>query len=362
MARYLALDALRPGDIVLSAVPTLTSLGIRIGTFSRVSHAALVLHPLLWFEALGSTGIGYKVIEPALVENDQAIRLGMPVPRGGAYYVKRFEPEPYAAADAVAKHAFARKLVEAASRFAFLNYAAAEKFLPMLRFKLGDTGVARFIANNVKRSGKELYPGPFCSWLVADCYRDVGLPLFDIESVRITPRALDHCPKLRTVAGTIIEAAPLQIPPRFKHIDQRIQIAVGFSRQNLATISQGASLAKGVTEMNAYFTALGLHGAQLFDSEALAQSARNLAPIDQQSRDDFADWQKQTQDALDVAYPNLESSVVPAASLTPCRDACLDETGGRLACSEMPGCRRATDGFLQTLEDLYTVFPRPAEL
>lgn len=139
MARYLALDVIRLGDIVLSAGPTRTSIGIRFATFSRVSHAALALHPLIWFEALGSSGVVHKVVEPELVWDGEKVRLAVKIPGGETYIVKRMKAAPYCADDPVARHAFARSLIQATSRFAFLNYATPDKFLPMLKFKLGRT-------------------------------------------------------------------------------------------------------------------------------------------------------------------------------------------------------------------------------
>ena len=84
MQRYLALDAIKAGDIILAASPTMTSYGIRAASFSRVSHAAIAIHPLIWFEAL-SDGVQYTIHEPTFVLSDDHVRFGLFYPRRTVY-------------------------------------------------------------------------------------------------------------------------------------------------------------------------------------------------------------------------------------------------------------------------------------
>ena len=359
MAPYLALDVIRPGDIVLSAGWTKTSIGIRVATFSRVSHAALALHPLIWFEALGSSGVVYKVVEPELVWDGEKVRLAMRLARGETYTVKRLKNAPYCTADAVARHAFARSLIQATSRFAFLNYATPDRFLPLLKFKLGRAKFVNFIANNLNRSRTALYPGPFCSWLVADCYNDVGLSLFDMDSDRISPRALDRSEKLCQITSPI-SAKPLDIASHFKPFERQLRLAVALSSRNLSSLFEGASLAKAVTEINACIVALGKRGARLLGEKALEDAADSLGEIDERSKSDFEFWQNRTQAALDLAYPNLASSSERVDLLTFCQKECSDKRPGGLSCSDLRGCHKLTMGTLHTREALYNVFPRPS--
>ena len=118
MARYLALDVIEPGDIVLTAELTKPSLAIRLASGSRVSHAALALHPLIWFEAVDS-GVGYRLIRPELVGDGKRIRLGLKIGRGETYIVKRMKDAPYRTEDPMATHAFARSLMQATSQYAW---------------------------------------------------------------------------------------------------------------------------------------------------------------------------------------------------------------------------------------------------
>jgi len=354
---YLALDVIKPGDIVFSAGLTRTSIAIRLATFSRVSHVALALHPLIWFEALGNSGVDYKVVEPILVWDNEKVRLAMKVPRGETYIVKRMKAAPYCADNSVARHAFARSLIQATSRFAFLNYATPDKFLPMLKFNLGRTGFARFIANNVNRSGTALFSGPFCSWLIAECYKDIDLPLFDISSDKITPGTLDRSGKLRQIKNNI-SAKPLEIVPRFKPFERQLRLAVALNTESLSSLSQGALLAKSVGTLNEQMVALGRRGASLFGLKALEEAADALGEIVERSKEEFEESQNRTQEALEHAYPHLASSSEGVELLTSCQKECLERRPDGFPDCDRWGCHRLTMATLQTNEVLYQVFPR----
>lgn len=60
-------EALQPGDILLTSVETLNSIGIRLGTFSPVSHAVLYLGEGQVAEAVGS-GVRVREVQAMLDE------------------------------------------------------------------------------------------------------------------------------------------------------------------------------------------------------------------------------------------------------------------------------------------------------
>ena len=135
MQRYLALDAIKAGDIILTASPTMTSYAIRAASFSRVSHAAIAIHPLIWFEALGD-GVQYTIHEPTFVLSGDRVRFGLSVAPGERYIVKR--PQINGPQDDLQEYQTAKALIEASSKYAFLNYALRSKFLQLARFGLGE--------------------------------------------------------------------------------------------------------------------------------------------------------------------------------------------------------------------------------
>lgn len=359
MGRYLALDQIAPGDIILSSARTLPSAGIRLATFSRVSHAALALHSLIWFEALGNTGVAYQVVEPEPVWDGSTIRLGMRVPPGERYFVKRLVEPPFRPGDSFARHRFAQSLIQATSQYAFLNYAAPDKFLPMLRFKLGDRRFLQFLAQTLDRRGTRLYPGPFCSWLVASCYQDVDLTVFDKEPQKMSPGAIDRSANLELIAADI-EARPIDLPLRFQAFSRDLRSAFVLSRNNLYAISRGAALAKTVAEVNSRFKGFGKRAAELLESGELADMTDDLVSIDKRSDREFDDWRQRAQDALDAAYGQLVFTSESADALAPCWSECLEDSP---SCrTSVTGCVRVTRRALEIGESLYEVFPNPIDM
>lgn len=358
MTRYLALDRIKPGDIVLSAGLTRTSIGIRLATFSRVSHVAVALHPMLWFETLARKGALYKIVEPELVWDGKNVRLAMKIPRGECYFIKRLKVAPYCDDDPIARHTFARSLMQATSSFAFLNYATPDKFLPMLKFRLGRTRLARFIVRHLERPYSGLFPGHFCSWLVTELYNGLGLTLFDVNADRITPGAIDRSEKLYSVDSRI-KAFTLAIPPHLESFECQLRLAVVMARENLSTSFTNASVAKSMAVLNEHITALKRVGGNRLREVASDEAVDALGELGEGSKEDFALCQSDTMESLGLAYAHLATSSELAHLLTVCQQDCSNQRQGGRSCAHLSGCHKLTEGFLKSTDDLYKVFPPP---
>lgn len=358
MTRYLALDLIQPGDIVLSAGLTRTSIGIRLATFSRVSHVAVALHPMLWFETLASQGALYKVVEPELVWDGKNVRLAMKIPRGECYFIKRLKVAPYCSDEPIARHTFARSLMQATISFAFLNYATPDKFLPMLKFRLGRTRFARFIVSHFERPYSGLFPGHFCSWLVTELYNELGLTLFDVDADRITPGAIDRSKRLYSVDSRI-RAWPLAVPSHLQSFQSQLRLAVVMARENLSSSFANASVTKTVAVINEHIIALKRAGGDLLREAACEEAVDALGELGEGSKEDFALCQSNMMETLDLAYARLSTSSELTDWLTACQQQCFNHRQGGRSCSHLSGCHKLTEGFLKSTDDLYKVFPRP---
>ncbi|MEJ8824287.1 YaeF family permuted papain-like enzyme [Variovorax humicola] len=69
--------ALQPGDILLTSVATLNSFGIRLGTFSPVSHAVLYLGDGRIAEAVGS-GVRARSLDEVIAEEQMVVAFRAP--------------------------------------------------------------------------------------------------------------------------------------------------------------------------------------------------------------------------------------------------------------------------------------------
>lgn len=347
MERYLALDNLRPGDILLTAEPTWTSAAIRLATFSRVSHAVLVLHPLIWFESVRRGGVGYRVAhatdkvkgaaadhsdrdvkkerQPELVWDKTTVRLGLKIGPGEKYIVKRMKDGlPYQSDDPATIHSFARKLIASTSCFAFWNYSQPDQFLEILRGGLGRFRFVRRLAEKLSRSSSTLYRGPFCSWLVVDCYQALGLKLFDANPDAITPRALDRSKKLEEIE-CVIRAEPLSIGPRFEAVADRFQRSVAGNRINLETLATLAAQAKSIMEHNAILHPIKQDLQALLKGTTLDKLPDTLAIYNKQLAQSFKDFQQSAQTRVTDAYRELSPQSEAIPLIAPCLRECARE-------------------------------------
>jgi len=359
--RYLALDAILPGDVILSSARTLRSVLIRLGTGSfRASHAAIAIHPLIWFESVGS-GVRYQIIEAQLVWDGERIRLAMLIPSGERYLIRR-PVQPFCTAEHAAdRYSTSRQLIDVTSRFAFLNYARPSAFLATIRLGLGDSAFSRFLSAAMDRRHRIFYPGPFCSWLVAECYRDLGKDLFGDRPHAVTPAALSRSSRLVSLDADLRGAARIDTTTRTRSFERDLQVALELASQHLTTISSGAVLAKGITQMNEYIRGVVRRGWHIRGAALPRQIEDTFRGIEDKQLATFGKWQTQVKNALDLAYPSICVHTDQIGRLRECYARCSmsEPNGGRC---HPDSCHFVTQGFLQTLEALYTVFPRPPEL
>jgi cell wall-associated NlpC family hydrolase len=170
---------LQPGDILLSAAPSLTSLGIRLLTSSPVSHAALYVGGGEVAEAVGH-GVQLRRIETVLAEESVVAAFRHPaLDDTAAQRISQF------ARDAVggkydhvgvllhAPFALERRACELPGITTFLREACLSA-LASLQLTAGDN--SRF----------------FCSEFVLHAYREAGLPITRARPSWVSPGDLLH--------------------------------------------------------------------------------------------------------------------------------------------------------------------------
>ena len=171
-AEFFAFDAskLNPGDILLSTVPNdRTSIAIRIGTWSRFSHAAISTDPPLFIEAVG---IGTRPFS--------ILRIGVKDKR----WVRMLRLKA-----TVTNHA--DRALDAGKR--------ANTYLGRGYWLVGALAAKIPGANLQERTGV------FCSHLVAQAYREAGVDLVPgLPPHKVTPKALSRSPLLRDITEDIL--------------------------------------------------------------------------------------------------------------------------------------------------------------
>ena len=293
MGPFLALDKIKPGDVILSSARTKTSIGIRAASFSRVSHAAIAIYPLIWFEALGS-GIQYTIHRPTFVLDDDGLHFGLPVPRGERYIVKR--PKEQQLQGRLDEYRAAKNLIEASSKFAFLNYAVTTNFLQLARFGLGKRAFARLVTEVMDARRSKLFPGPFCSWLVAECYNGIGWDIFAGEPNRLSPGALDKSKGLREIDGMMLDGELVALRPLvFQQYQQHMRFSLVMGQNNINEVMASAIIAKGFSDFNDHMKNLGNRFEEITEKPVPEQIAREQAEIDVRFRkqfEEFNEWRQ----------------------------------------------------------------------
>lgn len=223
MRHVLFLDDLEPGDVVLSRAPTSVSRAIRLATASAHSHAALVLDPVVWFEALGD-GVGHRVYGGDLVMHEGRLRLAHDCGRSRFVVLRHTD-------DAARRRAFGPRgepadgfvrWIEGADLF---SYPGAEAFLDLLPLGLG-MRLAGF-ARRIDRGRVRGIPGRFCSQLVATAYADLGLPLFARRAASaVSPGRLARCPALKVVARSVRLDQHGPVPPQIARFSGQFRAGI----------------------------------------------------------------------------------------------------------------------------------------
>jgi cell wall-associated NlpC family hydrolase len=172
-------DALRPGDILLSADLGIASAGIRLMTFSPVSHAALYVGDGRIAEAVGS-GVRLRLM-PAVLQ-EEAVVVAFRDPRVGA-----------AEGRAIAEYA----LRQVGHRYDHLGVMLQVPFsierrvceLPVVPSLVRDFCIRGFATVQLGAFSNDQF---FCSQFVLEAYRQAGLPITDAAPRWLTPRDILH--------------------------------------------------------------------------------------------------------------------------------------------------------------------------
>jgi len=186
-----AASALAPGDILLSSVGTLQSLGIQLATFAPVSHALLYLGEGRVAEAV-SEGVGVRSIGQVLDSEAMVV----------AFRDPQLTP---AQADAVGRWA----LAQVGTRYNTVGVVLSAPFVvnrrlcevPLVPGPLRDACVRGFATVQLGASSDDRF---FCSQFVLEAYRQAGAPLSDVDPRWVSPADLLHMREgdVATLVGT----------------------------------------------------------------------------------------------------------------------------------------------------------------
>ena len=170
---------LRPGDIILTSTPTLTSAGIRLMTFAPVSHAAVYIGNGRVVEAVGS-GVRVRTLGKLLEEESVALALRHP-----DLTAQQAQDVRAVALEKVGRHF---NYVGVAVHLPFsINRRLCE--LPLMPSAVRDLcirGVGG--VHHLVTSKRAL----FCSQLVLQSYRQAGVPITDADPRLISPADILH--------------------------------------------------------------------------------------------------------------------------------------------------------------------------
>ena len=170
--RWIALDVLQPGDIVLTGSRESASTLIQIATGSRYSHAALIVDPLLWFESV-QQGVRFTVPQAFLAETRGMLRCLTEVP--AATWIRVQRPNNLHGCSQDRLYSVQNALISSTAKQFLLDYPGYENFLDIVRFGLGKTKFAMEVARRLSRRKTIQYPGLFCSAVAIQSLRDAGV-------------------------------------------------------------------------------------------------------------------------------------------------------------------------------------------
>ena len=183
LPRY-KLSNFQPGDILLSTVPrSLVATAIRTGTRSRFSHAAMHYKDLIFLEAISSGVCTFNTLVSAVNDKKNV-------------QVLRIKDEH--------QHALAASAADAAYALIGREY-----------------WVEGALRSPLAIGQEDIRGRLFCSYLVAEAYRQVGLDLCPGKEPRfVTPGALSSSPLLHDVTDSVLyEAAEHELRAIVRLID-----------------------------------------------------------------------------------------------------------------------------------------------
>ena len=175
----IAADALQPGDILLTSIATVNSFGIRLGTFSPVSHAVLYLGDGLIAEAVGS---GVRARRLADVVDEEQMVVAFRVPGLQPADVEKIRN--WANAQVGTRYNTAGVLLNAPF---VLNRRLCE--LPLIPSAVSHYCISGMAMVQLGASRDDQF---FCSQFVLEAYRQAGMPITDADPRWVSPADLLH--------------------------------------------------------------------------------------------------------------------------------------------------------------------------
>ncbi len=175
----IAADALEPGDILLTSIATVNSFGIRLGTFSPVSHAVLYLGDGQIAEAVG-TGVRARPLADLVDEEQMVVAFRVPgVDEAGAGRMRE-----WALSQVGARYNTVGVLLNAPF---VLNRRLCE--LPLVPSAVSNYCVSGMAMVQLGASRDDQF---FCSQFVLEAYKQAGLPITSADPRWVSPSDLLH--------------------------------------------------------------------------------------------------------------------------------------------------------------------------
>jgi uncharacterized protein YycO len=179
MDDFLEPDELQPGDILLSSMPGIAAVGIKLVTFAPISHVAVYVGHGQVVEAVRS-GVRVRSVDEVLA--DETVVLVLRYPGLSAEQAGRIRD-------------YALKKLGAGFNFTGVSlhipFAIGRKGceLPLVPSALRDACIRGFgVIHQVAASERRL----FCSQLVLQAYRYAGISITDADSRLISPADILH--------------------------------------------------------------------------------------------------------------------------------------------------------------------------
>jgi len=205
----IAASALATGDILLSSVGTLQSLGIQLATFAPVSHALVYLGEDRIAEAVGD-GVQVRSIDQVLVSEQMVV----------AFRDPHLTPLQ---AEAVRRWS----LAQVGTRYNTVGVVLSAPFVinrrlcevPLVPGPLRDACVRGLATVQLGASSDDRF---FCSQFVLEAYRQAGAPLSDADPRWVSPADLLHMRE--GDVATIATARPLRYVGHLKYTPPTVAV------------------------------------------------------------------------------------------------------------------------------------------
>ena len=203
-------STLQPGDILLSSVGTLQSLGIQLATFAPVSHALVYLGDGVIAEAVGE-GVRVRTVD-AVLDSEQM--------------VVAFRDPQLTPAQAVLLREWS--LSQVGVHYNTVGVLLTAPFvldrrvceLPLVPGPVRDACVRGFAMVQLGASSNDRF---FCSQFVLEAYRKAGAPLSDADPRWVSPADLLHMRE--GDVASLTAARPLRYVGHLKYTPPPVAVA-----------------------------------------------------------------------------------------------------------------------------------------